>query len=86
MGFTFGDLMAQLATKPSGERFNCDLLRTARLAVYGGLIGGPVGHFWYNYLDQVRVQTASYLVYAIRCIPCWNHGLRDVAPLLPQDC
>ena len=59
MGFTLGDLMAQLATKPSGERFNCDLLRTARLAVYGGLIGGPVGHFWYNYLDQVRVQTAS---------------------------
>lgn len=53
VGFTLGDLMAQLATKPKGERFKCDLLRTVRLAVYGGLIGGPVGHFWYNYLDQV---------------------------------
>ena len=53
VGFTLGDLVAQLATKPKGQSFKCDFPRTARLALYGGLIGGPVGHYWYNYLDQV---------------------------------
>ena len=75
VGFALGDLVAQLATKAPGEAFRYDVLRTARLALYGGelarsaahsfaelscitelcagAIGGPIGHFWYSYLDQV---------------------------------
>ena len=35
-GFALGDLVAQLATRTPGETFRFDVLRTARLAVYGG--------------------------------------------------
>ena len=36
VGFTLGDLVAQLATRTPGEQFKWDVLRTARLGLYGG--------------------------------------------------
>lgn len=55
LGFTIGDVIAQFATKPpKGISWRFDTFRTARLALYGGAIGGPIGHYWYSYLDRVR--------------------------------
>lgn len=31
--------------------YRYDSLRTLRLATYGGAIGGPLGHFWFSFLD-----------------------------------
>ena len=67
VGFTLGDCIAQLSTKrPPGTPWKFDTFRAMRLAVYGGAIGGPVGHYWYNYLDRVRAASAySCLLLAV---------------------
>ena len=37
--------------------FHCrnDWARTARFAVFAGAFGGPVGHYWYKFLDGVSI-------------------------------
>ena len=75
VGFTLGDCIAQLSTPaPRGATWRFDTFRTLRLAVYGGAIGGPVGHHWYNFLDKVRgpdIFRAS----------CWPGPAGPVVPL-----
>jgi len=33
------------------EFFRFDYFRTVRLATYGGLVAGPLGHYWFSFLD-----------------------------------
>lgn len=47
LGFLIGDIVAQ-SFNP--EPF--DVLRCMRLSLYGGMIDGPVGHFFYQFLDR----------------------------------
>mmetsp|Transcript_13869 Transcript_13869/g.24294 ORF Transcript_13869/g.24294 Transcript_13869/m.24294 type:complete len:323 (-) Transcript_13869:787-1755(-) len=44
-----GDAISQRCT--SGRHL--DVRRTALTAVFGGLLIGPAGHFWYSHLDQL---------------------------------
>lgn len=46
-GFGLGDLLAQSL----GKAPEFDWERFARMAVYGTVVGGPMGHYWYNFLD-----------------------------------
>lgn len=47
-----GDLIAQRASKPANSPdWRNDWARTARFAVFAGAFGGPVGHYWYRFLD-----------------------------------
>ncbi|CAM9718156.1 unnamed protein product [Discosporangium mesarthrocarpum] len=48
-GFTIGDILAQKFINPEDEY---DFMRTARLASFGGLVHGPTGHYFYNFLDS----------------------------------
>jgi protein Mpv17 len=48
-GFLFGDVLAQNFVEPSSSRY--DYGRTFRLASFGFLIHGPVGHHFYKRLD-----------------------------------
>ena len=36
-----------------GGPWHYDVARTARLAAFGGAVGGPIGHYWFNFLDKV---------------------------------
>eukprot|EP01026_Neomeris_dumetosa_P082174 TRINITY_DN9357_c0_g1_i5.p1 TRINITY_DN9357_c0_g1~~TRINITY_DN9357_c0_g1_i5.p1 ORF type:complete len:228 (-),score=9.77 TRINITY_DN9357_c0_g1_i5:334-1017(-) len=53
IGSVIGDVMAQLL---SGKN-KYDFLRTVRMGVYGGFVGGPIGHYWFNFLDKVVYPT-----------------------------
>ncbi len=37
--------------KPASNACRFDYFRTVRLATYGGLIAGPLGHYWFGFLD-----------------------------------
>lgn len=47
VGFSLGDILAQSLEGAS----SLDELRLLRLAAYGLLLDGPVGHVWYRWLD-----------------------------------
>ncbi|KAK9832477.1 hypothetical protein WJX81_000068 [Elliptochloris bilobata] len=47
VGFVLGDILAQ---RLAGESFH--FTRCLRLGMYGLLIDGPVGHWWYKLLDR----------------------------------
>jgi uncharacterized membrane protein YsdA (DUF1294 family) len=34
-------------------RWRLDLVRLLRMALFGGVFGGPLGHFWFRFLDEV---------------------------------
>lgn len=61
VGFFLGDLIAQkfLSNSPTG---GLDRARLARMASFGFLIHGPVGHYWYGALDRAIVGTAPLKV------------------------
>lgn len=56
-GFAIGDGIAQLTTQKRGgfvQRLgNMDGYRTAKMAMFGLVWSGPVGHYWYNLLDKI---------------------------------
>lgn len=63
VGFAMGDCLAQLTTRPpidaaQRRRWRYDYQRTARMAAFGGLFAGPVGHYWFRMLDS-RIMTAN---------------------------
>lgn len=35
-------------------RCRIDMARLSRAAVFGGMVNGPIGHYWFNALDCVR--------------------------------
>ena len=58
-GFCLGDFIAQSATRRQNKALAAepyDIQRTARLAFYGGCIAGPIGHYWFNFLDKVQIK------------------------------
>ncbi|KAK4538420.1 hypothetical protein CDCA_CDCA17G4445 [Cyanidium caldarium] len=56
-GFTVGDLVAQMPALLDGKPW--DAARTARMASFGLLLHGPIGHYWYNMLDRTVMPHAS---------------------------
>lgn len=50
VGFTIGDLLAQKFLGAKGS--SIDLARLLRLASFGLCVHGPVGHFFYGFLDS----------------------------------
>eukprot|EP01025_Chloroclados_australasicus_P036997 TRINITY_DN3768_c0_g1_i4.p1 TRINITY_DN3768_c0_g1~~TRINITY_DN3768_c0_g1_i4.p1 ORF type:complete len:357 (+),score=0.41 TRINITY_DN3768_c0_g1_i4:46-1116(+) len=61
IGFSLGDVTAQLLS--STPKY--DFMRTARMAVYGGVIMGPLAHHWFNLLDKVVLPHHPYSPAAI---------------------
>eukprot|EP00884_Botryococcus_braunii_P006680 jgi/Botrbrau1/16012/Bobra.0353s0010.2 len=53
VGFTLGDMLCQIINRPSSGNWKYDIGRTARMATFGGVIGGPIGHYWFNFLDKL---------------------------------
>jgi protein Mpv17 len=61
MGFALGDAIAQASTRPAGGvGWQYDFKRTARMAAFGGLVAGPLGHYWFNFLDKVRIAHGTF--------------------------
>lgn len=59
-----GDLLAQLSTMRS-KNGQYDVYRALRLIFFQAAIGTPVGHLWYNLLDQVIVSEGGAVAYAV---------------------
>lgn len=57
IGFTIGDLVAQIPALMDGKPW--DATRTARMASFGLLLHGPIGHYWYEFLDRTIMPQAS---------------------------
>lgn len=68
MGTLIGDGIAQGAAHLSARRsasarpglrapprFRYDAARAARLCLYSALIGTPIGHYWFAFLDKVLI-------------------------------
>lgn len=55
-GFTLGDLVAQAPDLSKGKPW--DAKRTGKMAAFGLCLHGPIGHFWYNFLDR-SIMTAA---------------------------
>mmetsp|Transcript_14714 Transcript_14714/g.29949 ORF Transcript_14714/g.29949 Transcript_14714/m.29949 type:complete len:283 (-) Transcript_14714:80-928(-) len=60
VGFTLGDILAQKLLGSKDAAF--DLRRLARMASFGFLIHGPVGHFFYGALDRAIPGTEAWKV------------------------
>mmetsp|Transcript_26150 Transcript_26150/g.102517 ORF Transcript_26150/g.102517 Transcript_26150/m.102517 type:complete len:101 (-) Transcript_26150:2908-3210(-) len=50
-GFILGDLVAQAPDLAAGKPW--DSWRTTKLAAFGLFLHGPIGHYWYGFLDRV---------------------------------
>jgi len=53
VGMAAGDAIAQLLSAKKCRPFRFNYARVARSAIYGGLVNGPIGHYWYGMLDKV---------------------------------
>mmetsp|Transcript_12299 Transcript_12299/g.21005 ORF Transcript_12299/g.21005 Transcript_12299/m.21005 type:complete len:193 (-) Transcript_12299:177-755(-) len=49
-GFVLGDLVAQSPDWTAGKPY--DFWRTTKLALFGFFLHGPIGHYWYGFLDR----------------------------------
>ena len=60
VGFSIGDIIAQLSTEPRGS-YNA--MRTLRMGAFGLLFAGPLqGHVWFNFLDKAwAFKVAAYV-------------------------
>lgn len=61
-GFCLGDFIAQSASRRSNKVLAeepYDVQRTLRLAFYGGCVAGPLGHYWFNFLDKVLITSTD---------------------------
>lgn len=56
VGFALGDAIAQWAAakgrRQRGQHMNMDFARMARMAIFGGALAGPLGHYWFQFLDR----------------------------------
>lgn len=55
VGFALGDSLAQITTREGSLQtrlLGIDAGRTARMAGFGLLFSGPVGHYWYDWLER----------------------------------
>jgi hypothetical protein len=68
VGFALGDVLCQVFNRPTSGTWHYDVARTARMAAFGGAVGGPIGHYWFNFLDKVLFFVkACYISH----VPCW---------------
>lgn len=77
IGFALGDLIAQLATanassqrSSNASRPNLDIGRMARMGIFGGALAGPLGHYWFQFLDK-RIMPANPtkpLAVVLKCV------------------
>ncbi|KAK9853609.1 hypothetical protein WJX84_009969, partial [Apatococcus fuscideae] len=59
VGFALGDIVAQATTRSNLRRpKRFDVARTLRMATFGGAVGGPMGHYWFQYLDKAVLPLA----------------------------
>lgn len=49
-GFVLGDLVAQAPDLSAGKAW--DARRTAKMGGFGVALHGPIGHYWYGFLDR----------------------------------
>lgn len=63
-GFALGDCIAQISSSKSQKY---DISRTVRMATFGGLLAGPLGHYWYGMLDKVQ-HLAFLWVFVFLCL------------------
>eukprot|EP00179_Madagascaria_erythrocladioides_P006869 CAMPEP_0198323168 /NCGR_PEP_ID=MMETSP1450-20131203/11484_1 /TAXON_ID=753684 ORGANISM="Madagascaria erythrocladiodes, Strain CCMP3234" /NCGR_SAMPLE_ID=MMETSP1450 /ASSEMBLY_ACC=CAM_ASM_001115 /LENGTH=274 /DNA_ID=CAMNT_0044026849 /DNA_START=45 /DNA_END=869 /DNA_ORIENTATION=+ len=59
VGFLLGDLLAQ---KLLGDTEDFDKARLARMAAFGFVVHGPVGHYFYGALDRLLPGTEAWKV------------------------
>lgn len=62
-GFVLGDLVAQAPAMSSGTSW--DAFRTAKMAGFAVALHGPIGHYWYGFLDRtimVKAPTSAAAV------------------------
>jgi len=57
VGSLIGDGIAQLSSNRSSRTtgFSWEAARATRLCVYAAVIGTPIGHYWFHFLDKVRL-------------------------------
>lgn len=60
IGFTVGDILAQLLFTPNTIRFS--FARLVRMASLGGIIHGPASHFFYRQLEEYFPGNASMTI------------------------
>uniref|UniRef100_A0A7S0G6S3 Peroxisomal membrane protein MPV17 n=1 Tax=Rhodosorus marinus TaxID=101924 RepID=A0A7S0G6S3_9RHOD len=56
-GFILGDLVAQAPDLAAGKPW--DSWRTTKLAAFGLILHGPIGHYWYGFLDRTVMPAAA---------------------------
>mmetsp|Transcript_1490 Transcript_1490/g.4517 ORF Transcript_1490/g.4517 Transcript_1490/m.4517 type:complete len:194 (+) Transcript_1490:115-696(+) len=56
-GFILGDLVAQAPDLMDGKPW--DAWRTTKLGLFGLCLHGPIGHYWYGFLDRAIMPTAA---------------------------
>jgi protein Mpv17 len=64
-GFVLGDLVAQSPAISQGKPW--DARRTAKMAAFGLCLHGPIGHYWYGFLDRsimVSAPTSAAAVFS----------------------
>ena len=55
-GFILGDLVAQAPDMSKGKQW--DSFRTAKMGAFGLCLHGPIGHYWYGFLDRTIMTKA----------------------------
>lgn len=57
VGTIIGDGVAQFTSRNSRSPDVpvYDVARATRLCTYAAVIGSPIGHYWFNFLDKVRL-------------------------------
>jgi hypothetical protein len=58
VGTIIGDGIAQFTSRNTRSRDvpAYDVARATRLCTYAAVIGSPIGHYWFNFLDMVGLQ------------------------------
>jgi len=62
-GFLLGDLVAQAPSIHAGGQW--DAWRTAKMGSFGLLLHGPIGHYWYGFLDRTIMTKAPTSALAV---------------------
>lgn len=64
-GFLLGDIVAQSPDISAGKPW--DKRRTAKMGAFGLALHGPIGHYWYGFLDKtimVKAPTSAAAVFS----------------------
>lgn len=62
-GFLLGDMVAQAPEMSKGKPW--DAKRTAKMAAFGVALHGPIGHYWYGFLDRSIMAAAPKSAVAV---------------------